>query len=67
MGGGVSYLRIVSWHSIARVDAAGWHTRCGRVVTTEDAPASDTLPLGEPTCETCLRLTIHDKDQEGSE
>lgn len=63
----MSYLKIVSWHSLARVTAEGWYTRCGRVVTIEDAPARDTLPLDEPTCETCLRLTIHDRDREGSE
>jgi hypothetical protein len=60
----MSYLKIGSWHVIARVDDRGWWTRCGRVVTNEPTPASDQLPLGEKSCETCLRLSTHDEDRQ---
>lgn len=59
----MSYLKIESWHVLVRVDEAGWHTRCGRLVTTEAAPASDHLPLDEKSCETCARLTLHDGER----
>jgi hypothetical protein len=59
----MSYLKIGSWHTIARVDDAGWWTRCGRLVTTQKVPASDHLPLGEKSCETCLRLSRADEDR----
>jgi hypothetical protein len=61
-----SYLKwpsgIGSWHVLARVDDAGWHLRCGRFITTDKAQASDHLPLGERTCEPCLRLTLGDEE-----
>jgi len=60
----MSYLKVRSWHRIAKVDDAGWHTRCGITVTTESVPASDTLPLGEKSCETCLRLEVVDTDRQ---
>lgn len=50
-----------SWHSLVKTDDRGWHLRCGRTITTEAAPASPTLPLGEKSCETCLRLTLLDQ------
>lgn len=58
----MSWMKIVSWHRIAKVTAAGWHTRCGRLITTQDAAVSDSLPLSEPSCETCARLTLHDEE-----
>jgi hypothetical protein len=58
----MSYLKIGSWHTLARVDDRGWWTRCGRLVTTEPAPVSDSLPLDEKSCETCLRLSTHDTE-----
>lgn len=60
----MSYVQIVSWHAIEVVDAAGWHTRCGRLITTQSAPVSPTLPLDERSCETCLRLDTHDAEVE---
>jgi hypothetical protein len=60
----MSYLKIGSWHLIARVDDRGWWTRCGRLVTTEPAPAADRLPLDEKSCETCLRLSQADTDRQ---
>jgi hypothetical protein len=62
----MSYLKIGSWHVIALVDDAGWHTRCGRLVMTEPAPATGQLPLGEKSCETCLRLTVSDEGKEAT-
>lgn len=58
----MSYLKVRSWHSIVKVDEAGWHTRCGRLVEEAAAPASDVIPLDEKSCETCLRLTVHDAE-----
>lgn len=58
----MSYLKVRSWHRIDRVDDRGWHTRCGLLVTTEKVPASDTIPLDEKSCETCLRLAAHDAE-----
>lgn len=57
----MSYLKVRSWHQIASVTDSGWHTRCGLNVT-QSAPASDRIPLGEPSCESCLRLTAHDAE-----
>ena len=51
-----------SWHVIARVDDAGWHLRCGRTLTTERATASDHLPAGERTCESCLAGSLRDDE-----
>jgi len=58
----MSYIRVRSWHVVAKVDAVGWRTRCGLTITTEDAPVSDRLPLEDPSCESCARLTLHDAD-----
>jgi len=57
-----SYLKLESWHVLASVNDAGWRTRCGRVITTEKTQASDHLPLGERSCESCLRLIARDDD-----
>jgi hypothetical protein len=45
-----------SWHLVV----AG-RTRCGRLYAIP-SPTVDDLPLGERSCETCLRL--HERDQE---
>jgi hypothetical protein len=56
------YVRIRSWHVVLMPTRAfdTYRTRCGRTVTTKDA--RDSLPLGDPSCETCIRLTLHDED-----
>ena len=56
------YVRIRSWHLIALRAPAIYTTRCGRMVPT-DAPTSDSLPLGERSCETCLRLARRDEER----
>lgn len=58
----VSYLKVRSWHILAKVDAAGWKTRCGLTVN-EDAPVTDILPFDEKSCESCLRGIARDFDQ----
>lgn len=59
----MSFLKVRSWHTISRVDDTGWHTRCGLTVN-DSAPASDHIPLDEPSCETCLRLDLHDAEKQ---
>lgn len=74
-----SYLRIDSWHVLRTVDNEGWKTYCGRTIVGQQARGSDALPLGEKSCETCLRLvvvaeaeaqrraTVAERDAEGSD
>jgi hypothetical protein len=58
----MSYVRIRSWHRVAPVSRGGLpKTRCGRWADLA-APVSDELPIGEKSCETCLRL--HARDEE---
>jgi len=61
-----SYLRLDSWHVRGPVPIEGWDTLCGRHVNAaQKAPVSDQLPLGEKSCETCLRLaTAHEAEIE---
>lgn len=58
------YGRIVSWHVLVGPTRSGYATRCGRRVdtVTRRSEVSDTLPLGEPSCETCARLTLRDTE-----
>lgn len=67
------FVRIASWHVIAMTFRGGAvKTRCGRGPLTIDGTlagggtkvhlTSETLPLGEPSCEICTRLVIHDQD-----
>jgi hypothetical protein len=70
------YAKLYSWHQleIEAPAATGGDTssalvaltRCGREVPG-DAPTSPTLPLGEPSCETCLRLVRHDEEATGTD
>jgi hypothetical protein len=56
----VKYVRIVSWH-VVRIDRSrgGFiRTRCGRYVP--EGQIEEQLPLGEKSCETCLRLAATD-------
>lgn len=53
-----------SWHVLARVDDTGWHLRCGRLITTDAATASDHLPAGERSCESCLAGALRDEGAE---
>ncbi len=49
----------LSWH----IAVPGWErvhpTRCG-LRARDGAPTADDLPLGERSCETCLRLVARD-------
>lgn len=69
------WVRIVSWHRIAATYRDGdVGTRCGRMVrevveltgATEEVieghVTADFLPLGEKSCESCLRLMAKDGD-----
>jgi hypothetical protein len=69
----VSYLKWVSssgradresWHVLERVTNRGWELRCGKIITTEKAKASATLPVGERTCESCATGELRDRDNE---
>lgn len=54
-----SYLRFSeSWHVLKTVDNSGWKTYCGHLIVGQQARGSDALPLGEKSCETCLRLVV---------
>lgn len=55
------YVKVRSWHVVTgvRADGTGVVTRCGLRRPPETTSA--TLPLDEPSCETCLRLTAHDE------
>lgn len=68
------YVRIRAWHVIWRDpsdDARVWNllirgsyrTRCGRAVSKE-LDTVESLPMGEKSCESCLRLTLHDEEKE---
>lgn len=50
--------RRLSWH----VESAPDETRCGRWLDA-DAPRSDDLPIGEKSCESCLRLVARDQER----
>lgn len=56
----MTFLKLRSWHLLAKVTAAGWETRCGRTVN-QDARVSDALPSNEKSCEVCLRLNAADE------
>jgi len=60
----LSYVRVRSWHRIDYVDEEQTValTRCGRHLLLEGRQTADTLPLAEPSCETCLRLADRDDD-----
>jgi hypothetical protein len=71
----MSWVLIRSWHAISFFDRGGAaRTRCGRRVAvqgtitsgpggpSEVRPTADELPLGEKSCETCLRLRADDLD-----
>ena len=56
----MKYVRIVSWHVvwIDRSLGRAILTRCGRYVP--EGEIEKQLPLGEKSCETCLRLAATD-------
>lgn len=72
----MTYVKIASWHIEAMTFRGGAvKTRCGRTATPVgtlahpgDGPivvhaTSDTLPLDERSCETCLRLNERDESR----
>lgn len=57
-----------SWHSMLTFTRNGSVlTRCGRLVPGPDQRLSDSLPMGEKSCETCWRLLAHDGEVEATE
>jgi hypothetical protein len=52
----------LSWHAVVLSRSLDFRTRCGRRVPR---PASMTidLPMGEPSCETCLRYLKLDEER----
>lgn len=60
----MNWAKIRSWHLITGVSRASrpLSVRCGNRWITPNAPQSIDLPLGEPSCETCTRLKIHDEE-----
>jgi hypothetical protein len=66
------YVKMLSWHVVSLTYRSGAvKTRCGlqaRVVGTISGSGpvretADSLPLGDKTCESCLRYTRHDQDE----
>jgi hypothetical protein len=53
----------LSWHIVGRVRFGA--TRCGRWIPVPSPSAND-LPMGEKSCETCLRLTAWDAERDGA-
>lgn len=54
----IRWIKLESWHIVT---ASG--TRCGLEVDPEEVHGySEDLPLGEKSCETCLRLRAHDDE-----
>ncbi|HEU4571476.1 MAG TPA: hypothetical protein VFR93_02230 [Candidatus Limnocylindrales bacterium] len=63
-----TYALIDSWHVVERAGRDGDVTYCGRTVNRNEGTTADTLPLGEKSCETCLRLAMAaetERDPEG--
>ena len=69
------YAKVHSWHRIVLTFRSGMvKTRCGLNLVVEGTlsvpplvpnivrPTAEELPLGEPSCESCLRLTAHDEE-----
>lgn len=55
-----------SWHSILTYTRAGSIlTRCGRLIPGPKHKVDDQLPLNAKSCESCLRLTEHDRAATG--
>lgn len=50
----------LSWH----VETDPGATRCGRWLLA-DAPRANDLPLGDRSCESCLRLVARDQERAG--
>lgn len=51
-----------SWHSILTFTRNGSVlTRCGRLVPGPNHTLDDEMPLGQRSCESCLRLEAHDR------
>jgi hypothetical protein len=60
---GLGWARLRSWHSIRTYTRVGSIlTRCGRLIGP-DHQIVDVLPLGERSCESCLRLVAHDGER----
>lgn len=59
----MAFVKIVSWHVIDRVSQLGWHTRCGKLAE-QGKRVSDQLHVEDKSCETCLRLTVNDTEQQ---
>jgi hypothetical protein len=58
-----TWVRLVAWHALrpTRSLTVG-HTRCGRAFVIP-SPTAPELPLGERSCESCLRLLAWDEEQ----
>jgi len=50
----MDYFRIRSWH-IRKETTPVWKSYCG-MVARHDSEVSNELPMGEKSCESCLRL-----------
>lgn len=62
---GFDYVRIDSWHIIKLTTRGGGkQTLCGRYLPSPSvADLSRRLPLGEKSCESCLRLSTNQGDE----
>jgi hypothetical protein len=62
----MSYVKVPngSWHTMLTYTPAGSIlTRCGRLVKGPTHTLDDAIPLDEKSCESCLRLEQHDREQ----
>lgn len=61
---GFDYVKIDSWHTIKLTTRGGGkQTLCGRYIASPSvAELSQRLPLGEKSCESCLRLSTSQSD-----
>ena len=55
----------LSWHIATGrgVTTERIFVRCGREIVYYPCPSAYDLPMGERSCETCLRLTEHDAEK----
>ena len=59
----IRFVKIVSWHAIRREpNGPDADTYCGRYVAGSPLKSTD-LPMGEKSCESCLRSVAREADR----
>lgn len=58
------WFKLLSWHAYRYTSRSGRYiARCGRWTNSREPELRNVLPLGEHSCETCLRLLAHDAEK----